>query len=331
MRILHLSHHLGCLRDQQYVLEALGHEVTSMRFPHARHEVTRWDAWRLWRKHGDFFNGFDCVLLSDTSPMSRVFLQNRRRFRAKLVIWICNRFDYNMRGDRAYRDLFAAARDDPGVRIVPYTAFEKVWCARQGIELGAREVIRPLGKWPADGDARLPGELRLASDLAAGPADLFVSRYSNDHHFTDLAARCRSMGLRVKQGAYAHIDELRGCAAYLTLPEQFSKFVAFELLHAGIPALLPSKTLLLRLAREPRYYFNVWGSGGTEQLDAGLLDLCEWYDPAFAACRAYFDDFGEIPALLADARSIAADAFRECARAHEAQVLAQWRRLYASF
>ena len=70
MKILHLSHHNGCMYDQEYILTKLGHEVTSLKFlelgetltvinPIESFRVSRALAKVIWSEVKDYLNSFD--------------------------------------------------------------------------------------------------------------------------------------------------------------------------------------------------------------------------------------------------------------------------------
>jgi hypothetical protein len=101
-QILHISHHIGCFRDQEYILNKLGFEVTNHKFYDGTFQITEEVANDFWKNHKDQLNDFDYILTSDTAPLSRIFLENQDEFTGKLVIWVCNRFDYRLQSERKF-------------------------------------------------------------------------------------------------------------------------------------------------------------------------------------------------------------------------------------
>jgi hypothetical protein len=112
--------------------------------------------------------------------------------------------------------------------------------------------------------------------------------------------------------------------AFFILPEQYSKLVAFELMHLKMPVILPSDKLLLHLARIPNYWF---GSGLYRQ----TVDICEWYNEYYDKFALYVDDFSEITeayeTILTHKKQIC-DIMGECSVIHKEKVLNQWRKIY---
>ena len=89
MKILHISFHKGCINDINYVLNKLNYEYETMFFfnelePNARggphfpyYVLNTNEANRRWEQHKEYFNTFDCIITSDTGPLSRIFLQKK--------------------------------------------------------------------------------------------------------------------------------------------------------------------------------------------------------------------------------------------------------------
>ena len=102
MKVLHLSHHYGCLKDHQYICKELGLKLDSIFslwntvLPKGCFNMTEELANDIWNKNEKYFQSFDYITTSDTAPLSRIFLQNIDKFEGKLNIWISNRFNYNM-------------------------------------------------------------------------------------------------------------------------------------------------------------------------------------------------------------------------------------------
>jgi len=329
MKILHLSHHIGCFKDQEYVLNKLGHEVTSLKILELGETLTvinPIESFRMsaplarvvWSETKDYLNSFDVVLTSDTAPISRIILENIEEFTGKLVIWICNRYNYELFGDAEWTKLFDKANDFPNVKIVPYTLFEKVWADANGIRTEDWEVITPLGKWVAN------------SDPVEKDNDVWVGMYWNDNKFMNLKQKLLDMGVKAQGGdseRYADVNELKRHYAMITLPDAPSKLICFELIHLGVPALLPAKPLMKELKNTPGYGIPL----APAQFDDSIIDVLEWYDPELEDCRYYYNSFEEIPKLITNIKH-SQDVIRENCEYHsqrlEEKVLAQWKNLY---
>lgn len=337
MKVLHLSHHYGCLKDHQYVCEKLNIDVET-RFsiwnqiiPRDTYNISKDYANKIWNDNCDYFNSFDYIITSDTAPLSRIFLQNMDKMKPNLIVWVCNRFDYNMNGDSEYYSLFKAATKWDRVKIIPYTEFERIWATQFDINI-TEEVIRPIGmtsKGLLTGEENsdivgFGGDYESISD----PGDVLISRYHNDTLFQDSKKLFESYNLKATVCKYRGREELKNLGnlynAFFILPEQYSKLVAFELMHFRIPVILPSESLILHLSRFPNYWF---GSG----LYKETVNVCEWYNEYYDKFAVYIDDFSEIPdayQTIVEHKTKICDIMEECSLIHQQKTLEQWRKVY---
>ena len=73
IKVLHLSHHYGCLKDHQYVCDKLGLDLTNKLS--IWNDIIKRDVYRItkeiadstWKEHKDYFNSFDFIITSDTA------------------------------------------------------------------------------------------------------------------------------------------------------------------------------------------------------------------------------------------------------------------------
>lgn len=334
--ILHISHHIGCFRDQEYILKKLGFEVTNHKFYDGVFQITEKIANDFWKNHKEQLNQFDYILTSDTAPLSRIFLENQKEFTGKLIIWICNRFDYRMETETKFYSLFKEAENNSNIKIVPYSQFEKIWCKEKGIDIMNHQHIPPLGINLIESESDIP-ETEYFSDMYGKKqdlpnADVIVPIYHNDNIFFETKDFLQSKGVSVYNGPFRTIEQLKKYKAFVHMPDAFSKFLCFELIHNQIPAILPSKKFLFDLSKRPNYFFNIWGSGGANLLQEDWIDWCEWYDPELINCRFYYDSFDEIPLIInsIDKESMIND-FEKSSKYLEYKTLNSWKKFYENF
>ena len=335
-QILHISHHIGCFRDQEYILNELGFEVTNHKFYDDTFHITKEIADEFWKDHKDQLNDFDYILTSDTASLSRIFLENQDEFTSKLVIWICNRFDYRMESEKEFYRLFSKAEENPNIKIVPYSYFEKVWCKEKGTDLTNHQHIKPYGININDHEENIPEteyfERMYGKENELPDADVIIPIYHNDNIFFNMKEFLSNKNIQVYNGGFKTIDQLKKYNAFVTMPDAFSKFLCFELIHAHIPAILPSKDFFYELSKRPNYFFNIWGSGGANLLQKDWIDWCEWYDPELTNCRFYYNSFDEIPEIILsiDKQSMK-DEFDRGSKYLEANSLSLWKNFYEKF
>lgn len=335
-QVLHISHHIGCFRDQEYVLNKLGFEVTNHKFYDGVFKITEDIANTFWDNYHDQLNDFDYILTSDTAPLSRIFLENQEKFTSKLVIWICNRFDYSMESETRFYELFSKAEQNSNIKIVPYSYFEKVWCTQKGTNLMKHYHIKPCGINLNKNESNIPktayfkemyGENNQLPD-----ADVIVPIYHNDNKFFKMSDFLKQREIQVYNGGFRTIDQLKKYKAFVHMPDAFSKFLCFELIHSHIPVILPSKDFLYELSKQSNYFFNIWGSGGADLLKKEWIPWCEWYDPELTKCRFYYDSFDQIPTIInsIDKESMK-DEFERCSKYLRDDTLSKWKTFYNNF
>lgn len=307
MKVLHVSYHKGCINDFYYVCEQLGiscevlssfqecisnPQLKSLEIPNNQHyNVTYERAEQYWNEYKEYFEQFDCVVTSDTAPLSRIFLQNN--WQKKLVIWICNRFDYaHGRGsgfpDVGYYQLIQKATTLPNVHIIGYTAFENVYCKMiRKIDIG-NNVITPIG---CVSESRLYDnfeEKRHLNDV------LFVPPYNNDTIMLNLAQKLESLGLSAYTGRYDGPRDLTNYKAVVHIPYAWSNLAFFEMFHLGIVYFIPSKVFLMNLiSTHQRFY---WSPPFIPQ----LLALSEWYNPTYEHLLIFFDSWNDLKQKISD-------------------------------
>jgi hypothetical protein len=146
MRIFHVSYHVGCINDANYIFTTLGHEVTvrHLAFPH--YCVTDTIAREFWSKHKAEIQTYDIVLTTDTVALAYIFMLHIDELRPHLIVWNCNRFDYGMWNDsRFYERIRATNAYNHKVTYIPWTDFEQSWCGKHGVHI-SENTISSVGK-----------------------------------------------------------------------------------------------------------------------------------------------------------------------------------------
>lgn len=339
-RVFHVSYHLGCLNEFKYVANELGFEVDSLLWEgngdgnekyninHDRAEVY----WELLKYRA---NEADVVLVSDTAPLSRIFLQNG--FPGKLVIWICNRFDYKHGDDmipsdelekfagehpkafptHEYYNLIRAAALSERVAIVSYTAFEHIYArSHRKVELG-NETIKPTGygfSLPNGIQTDARGEVPADVDKSS---TFFIPPYQNDKRLPKI---CETYNLKCYMGRYAGPLDVVGFRGIIHVPYAWSNFALFEMIAQGVPYLIPSKDFLLSLE-------DIFWS---PPFDKANLDASEWYDPTLSSLFIYFDSWEHLPDVISstdfEKKSQVMKAFMG---RHKRNTIKQWRNVFA--
>lgn len=319
MRVLHVTHHAGCDLDFKFVAAKLNLELETQ-WADWTYNVTANVAAGLWNKHKDYYESFDAVVTSDTAPLSRIFLQGG--FSKRLVIWVCNRFDYvdeatNLDSDRfpdgAYYGLFRDAIEKPNVRVRSYTPFEDEY-ARTHRGTSWSGLIKPCSVVAAKDTPEAFPDGSLKRDT------FLVTRYHNDNIFMDLKAKCDALGISTYRGEYNGPADLAGVKGIIHIPYAWSNLAIFENWSLGNVYLIPTERFLLELSHQPNFFWS-------PPFDRDLIRLSEWYLPEHDGLFVKFDSWEELrevsedEALLSSKRCAAMDFSVR----HSAEMLNEWR------
>lgn len=292
MKILHISFHKGCQNDIQYICDKLGIELDFMEFDDgitktaAKYNIGHERANNCWNKYKDYFNTFDAILTSDTAPISRVFLQNN--FQKKLIIWVCNRFDYADYAsldcnfpDKDYYDMIRISKYMKNVIIAGYTPFENYYAKNiKNVDIG-NLVIKPLGLI-----SNVYNNF-VSTNIENKKKTFLIPPYHNENNFMNLKEKLESLNIKTYNGRYNGPRDLAEFAGVIHIPYAWSNLALFEGLQNSIIYFIPSKSFFLQLSKMKNFWFQ--NSYCIDQ-----IDLCEWYCQEFKDAFIYFDSWDDL-------------------------------------
>ena len=322
MKVLHISFHKGCQNDMEYVAKQLNFELTYMEYQcdlstgNDKYNITHEKAEYQWNKYKDYYNSFDVIITSDTAAISRVFLQNH--FEKKLIIWICNRFDYanqpTLFPDREYYDLFNDAKNWPNVRLIGYTAFENYYANHvKHLSIG-NHIIKPIGKIGSLYEHYAPTVVDNKSHT------YIVGPYHNDNIMMNLREKVESLGIRVYNGRYQGPKDLAEFAGMIHIPYAWSNLALFETIQMEVPYFIPSLSFIKELHRTTSQFF--W----SPPLIVDVLHLSEWYCDETKDIFIYFDSWEDLQNKITSFdRDAHKKKLREFGDRHEANMLQLWK------
>lgn len=294
MKVLHLTYHFGCASDLNYVFKALGHEITYLETTHWPYTITEDIAHRIWSENKEEFQKYDLIVTSDTAALSFPFLLHAEEMKARLVIWICNRFNINMEGIPVFIKLFRESVHKEKISIVPYSAFEQEWCKRHGIGL-VHGVINSLGrhveKYICNDHImrRIFRPLDTSCQTKPDGETFFVQDYHNNASI--LVPFLRSKGVSFAFGRYMDVSEIKRYKASISLPDAFCKIFYFEAIQHQIVVMLPSLTFMKHL-----FDRNAYGFTSKQYVSKDTMSMCEWYK--YPECYVFFDSFEHLIHLI---------------------------------
>ena len=318
MRILHVTHHQGCKISIDFVCKKLGYELETQ-FADWNYNMSRELASQIWEKYKDYYNTFDCVIVSDTAPLARIFLQNN--FEKKLIVWVCNRFDYadqstNNCGfpDSEFYDLFRNSVQKPNVVFRSYTKFEHEYAARYHNVVWETQVLRPCNEIDNTSMDEFFPDGQKKSDT------FFVTRYHNDNIFMDLRSKCMALGIPTFRGEYKGPSDLIGVKGIIHIPYAWSNLAIFENWSMGNIYLIPSKEFLLQLSHQPNFFWS-------PPFDRRFIESSEWYLPEHSHLFAYFNSWDDLKQLTLNSEYLneIKQRIKPFSEQHTAKSLDQWK------
>lgn len=336
-RILHMSFHLGCIKEVESVARKLGLDVTSwyvfdkplVEFEGCNSGFEVYNmlpdrAQRIWEKHKQYFDTFDIIWISDTAPLSRVFLQND--WKKPLVIWICNRFDYchwpSEFPDPAYHELFRQATKKKNVYIIPYAPYEWYYAYTKGVYLNTF-TIKPIGVIETtdrykNADKSVPTSVDKKNTI-------FIYPRLNAHELAFVKNKCNELNIPSYSGPYngSHdIKDFKGILFFMY--GAWLNIAMFENFQRGLVHFLPSVNFAEELKRTGSPV-----SAHPYVSDTRLYELCEWYSKEHKDLIVYYDSWQDLKHKI---ETTDYEAMRKkimaFAQQHEQEMLSRWRMVF---
>lgn len=300
LKVLHISFHKGCQNDLEYISKKLNFNLEFISYNDETvkgcdiYNITHERAENNWNKNKDYYNSFDIIITSDTAPLSRIFLQNN--FQKKLIIWICNRFDYAHQPDaekigfpdKEYYDLINDVKNRTNVSIIGYTPFENYYANNiRNLSIGD-ECIKPIGQI---------GEVykNYTSTIVDNKEKTFIiGPYHNDNLMMNLKEKVESLGIKIFNGRYNGPKDLAEFAGVIHIPYAWSNLALFEGIQLGIIFFIPSLKFIKYLI-----HTNIDGEKKdsffwSPPLREDVLYLSEWYCRDFKDALIYFDSWEDL-------------------------------------
>ena len=233
LRMLHLGFHKGLRYELEGVACKLGVSIDFESFPdegrcsNTKYNVDTDHARLIWERHGSrWLASYDVIITSDTAPIARVFLEHvhhhwTHKAGKRIIIWVCNRFDYHHIQDTPvgtaseattqshfpepeFYALYArAANGSLGtqVSVLAYNAFETYYASFKGMHIH-EPVLRPSGLKSTDA-CLPPGSSLPSREFGDWSTDdlsqvLFLPPRSNDKI---MEGQCVYLGLACFRGS----------------------------------------------------------------------------------------------------------------------------------
>jgi hypothetical protein len=301
MKVLHLSFHKGCINDINFICNSLNIDCevlsqnldwntnknipTLFEYNDQHYNITKELAIKYWNTYSGYFNTFDCIITSDTAPLSRIFLQNNS-WKKKLIIWVCNRFNYANFGihnkgfpDEEYYTLFREALTNINIHVIAYTQFEIEFCKLYNINIPIHNLIKPSG-----GISVVYSNI----DVYDNSNTLFIVPYHNETNMMNLQQFLQNYNINCICKKYNGPFELKSYKAVIHIPYALSNLALFEIFQLGIIYFIPSFEFLLTLNNSSS---NFWFQDKSYAFKN--KEIIEWYNPLYNDLFIYFDSWSD--------------------------------------
>jgi hypothetical protein len=321
VKILHITFHRGCELNLNYVAQQLGHEITTQ-YPDWGYNIGHARAETIWNKYRDYYNQFDLIITSDTAPLSRILMQNN--YSGKLIIWVCNRFDYCDMAtndcrfpDQEYYDIFRASINKPNVKIFSYTKFEHEYAAKYRNVIWSGDIIKPCSfHEPSVKPSAFPSNIIKSETFLIPP-------YHNDTLLLNLKSKCDSLGIQTYGGRYNGPSDLKDIKGIIHIPYAWSNLALFENWSLGNVYFIPTKRFLIELSNLGNFFWS-------PPFPHEFIESSEWYLPEHKDLFIYFDNWNHLKTLVSDSTLLANKRQQtlQFSNTHTLLMLGKWREAF---
>ncbi len=336
-KILHLSYHLGMIKDFETVAKKLDLNVTSWfifgrpveEFEGCKSGLQIYNmlpdrAERIWNKHKDYFNTFDVIITSDTAPLSRIFLQHD--WQKPLIIWVCNRFDWAYNSttfpdDDLYK-MFKNALNKENVFLIPFSIYEWFHCYKRGVR-SKLPVIWPIGSeettqrydepgWSVPDNIKKDDLILIDPHIKNEPAQYILNTF-------------KRFNIKAYAGKYNGPQDIKDFKGMFFWPYQWSNVCFFENIKRGLVHFLPSPAFLKKLVVHGAPIYSLM----KYMVEDRSYEMNAWYCPEFEDMMVYYDSWHDLKHKIAttdyEAMKQKIMAFAE---QHEREMLNRWRMVF---
>ncbi|NBO23917.1 MAG: hypothetical protein EBU93_01560 [Chlamydiae bacterium] len=323
LKILHLTFHIGMEKEIQSIGNALGLNITTIQAlslfkdykgTESPLNITHDKANFAFEKYQSVFDQYDLIITSDTAPLSRIFLQND--WEKKVVVWICNRFDWDTY-DAEYYTLFSEGLKKDNFLIIPFTNFEPYYAQKNHLPLHEK-VIKPCSLY-----------MNLSNEPDSINSWAFLSKRILDVQTNfDLSYELRKIEVPYVSFSFSNPEDQMTNVKYngvICFPYQFSLIQIFESMALGLPVYVPTPNFLSLLFKEG-YFIQL-----PEFWDKNLIfEYGEMYQEEFKDCYIYFDSFKDLKTKIFDTSNWQEKRIKikEVMKVHQEKTLQRWEEVF---
>ena len=318
-KYLHLSFNSEYHSELIYIADRLDIQIKFLEFKDGtlgKYNISRERAQKYWDKHYEYFNLFDGIIITDTAPICRVFLQNK--WSKLLIIWIHNRFDYHDAAsldcvfpDQEYYDLMQSTQKQKNIKIYGNTFFEMYYAKHiKNIDLG-NEVIEQIGL--KDYYYQLNSDKNLEKTFWVPP--------HNNTTIMNLVETLHRHDIKTFHENIKFDTDIRACQGIIYIPESWTHNLFYTYSQLLIPIWIPSLDFYKTLKKDYTFY---WSPPYIEE----KIDLSIWYHPKYKDIICYFNSWEDLILKIKGLNLVThKEKLKNFFKKHNLEILSQWKSL----
>jgi len=279
-----------------------------------------------WEKYGEqYCYEYDYIIVTDTTPIARPFLQ--MNCPKRIILRITSRFDHLMEKDYSWFRLLLNVQNKNNIRIVPNNYWEEWYARTKGVSFQIFDIIGGLGLTPIyDPDPIHPAAFWECKRYD-NPAFLTIigkwydriilwRKFTNDW----------GMRYNARPDNYCGPKSLTNLSV-VHIPYQTSLMGMWENFGEGVVYFIPT----------PENYISLWetspvrwGFHGSKAPNKEILPLADWWHQNYTHLFIYWNNVSELRKLSQNYTLIneKRELVYKFIKNYRIQALAQWRRVF---
>jgi hypothetical protein len=282
--ILHITNHIGTKKNIENMCKLLNLNLTTEKWDYGYY-INETESNIIWKRYEKYIDNFDYVIFTDTTMIARPFLQNIEKFKANIIIYITNRFNWGIWGfeDRHFYNLYSRMSNHERVCFSADNKYDLYFAKLHNIFFRYDNIIRLIPNIPS-------------TNIIMPITDKFFiynrgTKIENYRIFLD--------NLHIKYDIYGenhqrfkdqyHICEYSGI---IHMPYQTNIQSLYENLAYNIIYFIPSKQFMFELINNNWYYWEE--KTKSKEILINSILLSEWYLAENEELFVYFDNWNQL-------------------------------------
>ena len=273
MNILHFAFTDKFQEELKYILNLYDIELKYHQFEDntfGKYNIGEERAINYWNKFKNIFNTFDLIIITDTSPLLRVLVNN---FKKPIIVWMNNRIDYydSATNDCKFPDdnYYKLLKAD-NIIFLSMSNFDKFYCNKIKKLYLDITLCRPIGV--------------QETYLKATNNELYTFYLSQTHNELKVLNLNNILDDNKINYINTYKQNLRGI---IHLPFEWCSYDMYQKLKNNDIMFIPSKDFIIDIYENDNYHWQA-------PFDITNLEISEWYSDDFKDCFVYFNSWKDL-------------------------------------